>query len=617
MSRAASAAMLLLCLVSCAHALQLAVSSTPPGAEVFASPVDEPVIYKKGVTPCTITLSDDRGPHTLLLRKVGYFDCYRRAAAGVLEVALASRDDPTAWAHVPRLDDTTRAWPPTVGDEPDLPTRASRPRVHWCRFAPDASGVALRGYAGNEPLVALGLARPGENREASELWWVPLRGEASLLWRTVSAPGRALGFFADADFAPNPNWLVHSAYVNNRERLDLLRLSDRKRITIAADRDESLYWPVFSGDGRRIACVSQSTRGNLLGPMVAYRSAAIEVMAWDGSGRHLVAQDACIYTPPAFSPDGSEVAFVTSSGQIAVVRLETKQVRAVAHRKPWWPLEAPVWSPDGTKLAYSAFQSAAPDSPEQVDDDYPRRTFWVTADGSERGEIPGVELHGWHDNTDLDVYASGYSVDAGASTRSLLQVDLAGRQVRVLRQTQALLHSPEVSPDGKSVAAMGWRPGKSVALALVSTTSGRVRWVELPCVAKGAGSAAVGEAGPDAVGGAGFPARQSSAGLPARQAEPNLSPPPAHRLHWLEPAAVLLAMPDGSRYVIDTETLTAEPTSGTALPTAAPVHDPPAVCLDGDLYFSDPAKPNPRRWLTIFAWYGPLAPTTLREGVSR
>ena len=600
MSRAASAAMLLLSLVSCAHALQLAVSSTPSGAEVFASPLDEPVVYRKGVTPCAITLSDDRGPHTLLLRKAGYFDCYPTAVGAALEVALASRDDPAAWAHVPRLDDTTRAWPPTVGDEPDLPTRASRPRVDWCCFAPDASGVVVRGDAGHERLVALGLAKPGENREASELWWVPLRGEASLLWRTVSAPGRTLQFFCDADFAPSPNWLVHSAYVNNRERLDLLRLSDRKRITIAADRDESLYWPVFSSDGRRVACVSQSVRGNREGPMAAHRPAAIEVMSWDGSARRVVAQDACIYTPPAFSPDGSEVAFVTSSGQIAAVRLDTKQVRTVAHRKPWWPLQAPIWSPDGTKLAYTAFQSAAPDSPEQHDRGYPRRTLWVTADGAEMGEVRGVELHGWHDNGSLDVYGAGYSVEAGAATRSLLQVDLAGRLMRILRQTETLLHSPEISPDGKSVAAVGWGPGKAPAVAIVSTNSGWVRWVELPSVPSDVRS--------EAAGGAGFP---------ARQAEPKLSPPPAHRLHWLEPTAVLLAMPDGSQHVIDTETLTAEPTSGTALPAAPHADDPRVLCLDGDLYFSDPTRPYPRRWLTTFAWYGPLGPNTLREEVAR
>lgn len=45
-----------------AAACNLQVSSSPPGAEVWASPLDQPVIYRKGTTPCAIELADEGAP---------------------------------------------------------------------------------------------------------------------------------------------------------------------------------------------------------------------------------------------------------------------------------------------------------------------------------------------------------------------------------------------------------------------------------------------------------------------------------------------------------------------------------------------------------------------------
>ena len=60
-------------------AFPVRATSSPPGAEVWASPVDQPVIYKKGTTPCRIQLEDSGAPHLILVRKRGFFDVYRYA----------------------------------------------------------------------------------------------------------------------------------------------------------------------------------------------------------------------------------------------------------------------------------------------------------------------------------------------------------------------------------------------------------------------------------------------------------------------------------------------------------------------------------------------------------
>ena len=235
--------------------MQVAISSEPPGAVVLASPLDEPVAYKKGITPCDVTLDDACGPHMLILSKTGYFPCYRTAAPGALHVVLPSRDDPASWQALRGSSGVPSPYellPVTWTDHEAVAGIRTEHRT----WAPDASGTLVNASPYGEQAVALGLAKPGQEKECSELWWMPWGGAPVLLWRYVTrSPYEGFPYWPDATFSPDPRWLVHSAPVGPRERLELHCLATGRKTTIAGDPDATLCCAVFSPDGRWIACV--------------------------------------------------------------------------------------------------------------------------------------------------------------------------------------------------------------------------------------------------------------------------------------------------------------------------------------------------------------------------
>ncbi len=119
---------------------------------------------------------------------------------------------------------------------------------------------------------------------------------------------------------------------------------NRSRLT-NTDEDESS--PSFSPDGARIAFVSFAN-GSL---------DEIQTMNADGSGRvPLLGGDGFDYTDPVWSPDGSKLAYVRDTGDpnggtdIWVLDLGT-HVQAQLTTGPDLHY-APDWSPDGSRIAY-------------------------------------------------------------------------------------------------------------------------------------------------------------------------------------------------------------------------------------------------------------------------
>ncbi len=91
---------------------QVRVTSDPPGAEVWVSPADQPGIYKKGITPCSLSLSPSARPYRLLLKLSGYFPVFRTLGEETsLTIKLVSRDDPANWQAVPMIGDVEGAVP--------------------------------------------------------------------------------------------------------------------------------------------------------------------------------------------------------------------------------------------------------------------------------------------------------------------------------------------------------------------------------------------------------------------------------------------------------------------------------------------------------------------------
>ena len=120
--------------------------------------------------------------------------------------------------------------------------------------------------------------------------------------------------------------------------------SDKTDLTDSAG---AAMWPAWSSDGTKIAFVSR-TGGNL----------DISVVDVDGSGQQRLTYDPAWDTFPTWSPDGSSIAFQTArdgNNEIYAMNADgTGQTNLTRYPKmDGWP----SWSPDGTKILYYSMQS--------------------------------------------------------------------------------------------------------------------------------------------------------------------------------------------------------------------------------------------------------------------
>ncbi len=189
------------------------------------------------------------------------------------------------------------------------------------------------------------------------------------------------------------------------------------------------------------------------------------VMETDGSGQTRLTATTASDTHPAWSPDGTRIAFARSIGgccsDIYVMDADGSNVTQVTTGPD--PDSAPSWSPDGTKIAFHSLRNANYD------------VYVVNANGTGETRLTTDSAFDWEPDWSPD----GTKI-AFASTRAGTNDDIYVMNANGTSQTRITQHpatdtSPAWSPDGNRIAYQSNRSGNMDIYTMAADGSGRTQ----------------------------------------------------------------------------------------------------------------------------------------------
>ncbi|WP_437660722.1 S9 family peptidase [Sorangium sp. So ce1182] len=180
---------------------------------------------------------------------------------------------------------------------------------------------------------------------------------------------------------------------------------------------------------------------------------------------------------PRFSPDSSQVAFLSDRGggpaQLHVIRLDGGEARRLTDLKSGAGL--PAWSPDGSALVFSApvASDAPPEAPRVVTKalyksdgkgfvlDRPTRLFIVPVEGGEARQLTGGDANdsdpAWSPDGRRIAFCRTRTSPREAHWADLWVVEPSGEGLQQLTRACPLVTMPSWSPDSRTIAFYGPR----------------------------------------------------------------------------------------------------------------------------------------------------------------
>jgi TolB protein len=192
----------------------------------------------------------------------------------------------------------------------------------------------------------------------------------------------------------------------------------------------------------------------------------LEVADADGQGASiaLISKDPII--SPAWSPDGSKIAYVSFENQKPVVYIQnlvTKQRIAVANYRG--SNSAPSWSPDGTKLAIALSRTGI------------TQVYTVNVDGTGLQRLTNSDSIDTEPQYSPDGQNIYFTSDRSGGPQIYKMSASGGEPQRVTFGGDYNI-SPRISPDGKTLAFIARREGRFQLYALDLTNRQELRLSE-------------------------------------------------------------------------------------------------------------------------------------------
>lgn len=295
-------------------------------------------------------------------------------------------------------------------------------------------------------------------KEESNLAAVPIiqgreiamtRSVNSELWPAVSPNGSAIAFQSIKNLSRGNNLFTGSILVRPVKAAG----EDERSLTVV----ENGYLPAWSPDGSAIAFLRRS--GDSAELMAASASGGTERrLSYGGiapAGYSISPYNTVQMSIFHWAPDGSSIAYVSDRSGAANVWIVSadgaSDVQLTANTDPATAIYCPIWSPDGKRIAFFSQAGGASGTAERKLSIYDLGSRTTEAGYSTEKYL---RLLGWVDNTSLAA-AETDKFGGLASTASVLRVGLDGTKKVLAELNNVYFYNIVLSPDKRQIAFAG------------------------------------------------------------------------------------------------------------------------------------------------------------------